>query len=1046
MKKRLIMFPLIMMLTILIAVFAISASAATDEDITVIVVGETMNEETGAAYTLDEAWEKQAEVGVDNVEVVVKASNDDFATQFSNVNKGNKKATIQLTGDVTVTSRQTPVKNANITIDVSGHTLTVTSNYFNISNHNVTLTFRASSADGNVVGNNQYYGVVNMDLAVSEESTVNYVSTGSAKLKVSGTHYAVGFKNSMAGVANIHFDGVDIATTKTVINLNASPTAKPATVKIEAKNSNFTVTSGSSVIGLATADDKNGGCFGMESTMHFTRCTFNGNDTTKARFVQSNSLLKGRYYGTLDFTNCKFSKINLNVIGLMSKVTQNSDGSFATGDYEYPYLSESGTVSTTSNCTYDYRDEVIAANYNFAQQIRFIGNTHFDACQTSIFNSKGDGFATSLSNFVKPTSEYFWIPNEDRSYVLLSDGRVENADDFFYFTHTLTATNPLTLVLTEDVSLSWASTKYKIAQNRDISLNLNGHTLSMEQTSGARFTVLGKLHIYSSSVGGKLISIAAPASTFVLDSTSSPMILFGREEDARENLTIESTRALVSGVSTFAGPEATIGVYSANVKVTAALVKMNAKATAAVKPAIKITLQNCEIDIASKGLISYNENEVLNSDTKDNNNGIIGLGSTLVVDGCTILDKDGGNVSLFTSYDTAREEGGEVMPNFQGRYYGTVTFKNTHFEKVNLNFDEIYSTADNKALNGANRDYDVSGWDVTKQVTFLEGCTFNVENTDCFDTENNTLYFVENVIFEGDCHFRKVDGTASYVLTPYGFVSTYLNLASDLNMIYRVFLPKDSDATVTFLIDGFKSTVEPMGTDENGLYLFKLAGITPAKMNKAITATLNVLGEEFDVCDGVTIRKYIDGVKKNYSADEKMMALADSLLVYGAAAQQYVDGNTEGFDEDTVGALSNLASINSKENVDTGSQTALKYFALSLDGAFSLRAGIVLADTADVTLEVTKNGETTIYSVSQFAAQGGIISIPVADIYATELDTEITLVLKRAGETVDALVVDANAYLYRASSNSAMEEANPGISALAKAIYAYGVAAKAYVA
>ena len=207
-----------------------------------------------------------------------------------------------------------------------------------------------------------------------------------------------------------------------------------------------------------------------------------------------------------------------------------------------------------------------------------------------------------------------------------------------------------------------------------------------------------------------------------------------------------------------------------------------------------------------------------------------------------------------------------------------------------------------------------------------------------------------------------------------------------------------------------------------------------------VTMPFFVDGEEFTRCEGLTIKAYLDAVKEKCKDDEKTVELVDSLLVYGAAAQQYVDGNTDGFDDKTVTALGNLTGIDSSEDVDTNSQTALKYFALSLDGAFTLRAGIVLDDTMGVTLEVTKNGKTTTYTVADYPAQGGIIAVPAANIYATELGTDITMVLKRGEEVIDTLTVDANAYLYRASIST-----NETLATLAKAIYAYGVAAKAYV-
>ena len=62
------------------------------------------------------------------------------------------------------------------------------------------------------------------------------------------------------------------------------------------------------------------------------------------------------------------------------------------------------------------------------------------------------------------------------------------------------------------------------------------------------------------------------------------------------------------------------------------------------------------------------------------------------------------------------------------------------------------------------------------------------------------------------------------------------------------------------------------------------------------------------------------------------------------------------------------------------------------------------------------------------------------ELMATELSDEITFTLQKNGEQIGkSLTMSANAYLYNASNGS---DAN--LATLAKALYAYGVAAKAY--
>lgn len=287
-------------------------------------------------------------------------------------------------------------------------------------------------------------------------------------------------------------------------------------------------------------------------------------------------------------------------------------------------------------------------------------------------------------------------------------------------------------------------------------------------------------------------------------------------------------------------------------------------------------------------------------------------------------------------------------------------------------------------------------------------------------------------------HFRKtaVNGDiTSYVLNPYGFIGTSLNLGSDLNMLYRVFLPIGKNPTMTFGIDGYETTVAPIGADETGLYTFKLAGITPDKMNELICATLTVDGESFAGCNNVSINGYLTRLQSLYSTDESMMALVDSLFVYGAASEKYVDADVVTED----GIFDSLADVEVKGNVISSDKNGLNYCAMSLDGAFALRVGIVVEDKSGVTLEVTKNNVTTEYALADYIAVNGVIAFAYKNITALELDTKVTFTLKQNGEVQSTLTFCANDYLYAQQSST-----NTDLVTLTKAIYAYGVAAEAY--
>ena len=277
----------------------------------------------------------------------------------------------------------------------------------------------------------------------------------------------------------------------------------------------------------------------------------------------------------------------------------------------------------------------------------------------------------------------------------------------------------------------------------------------------------------------------------------------------------------------------------------------------------------------------------------------------------------------------------------------------------------------------------------------------------------------------------EADGYANYVLSNYGFISTYLNITSDLNMVYRVFLPSGATPAVTFTYGDYSKTIEEYTVDQNGLFLFKLSGITAARIGKEITATLAVNGEVVST-NTYSIVSYLDALKKQNEDDKDLIALVDALLVYGAAAQAYV-GDTDA----PVANIGSLAAI--PETATTLSGNGFAQFGMSLDGAFALRVGIALENTEGVTLEVNKGGKITTYNLVDYTAKNGIIAITYGGILANELDSEITFTLKNADATIGTLTVSANSYLYRAN---ALTDEN--LATLARAIYAYGVMANAY--
>ena len=155
-----------------------------------------------------------------------------------------------------------------------------------------------------------------------------------------------------------------------------------------------------------------------------------------------------------------------------------------------------------------------------------------------------------------------------------------------------------------------------------------------------------------------------------------------------------------------------------------------------------------------------------------------------------------------------------------------------------------------------------------------------------------------------------------------------------------------------------------------------------------------------------------------------------------------MNSNTDGFSAETLAQLGALEAVPELVADKGTNSTSLDKYALNLSGKIYLRVGVDLADPTGYVFEATKGDTTTTYNVADYPASGATIAITYEGFMASELDKEVTFTLKNAnGEVIDTLTVSANAYLYSASIST-----NEKLATLAKALYAYGEAAKAFVA
>lgn len=414
---------------------------------------------------------------------------------------------------------------------------------------------------------------------------------------------------------------------------------------------------------------------------------------------------------------------------------------------------------------------------------------------------------------------------------------------------------------------------------------------------------------------------------------------------------------------------------------------------------------------------------------------------------------------------TIQSNGGALVTDNTGGNYDTttnITFRNCTFTYSNYAKQDLFTLgAENSTthtvnivMDGGTIKYPTTAFPMiynqpemaNKSLTFVKGqngyteiITNKMENL----TEGNT-YAIEtgSAIFLQDAADEK---SSYYRLKAYGFISAYLNLTNDLNLVYRIAVPTAfTNPSVTFTVGTSTVTVTEYTVDENGYYCYKLPNINPARMGMTVCATFTAaLGEQTVTVthDTLSVKKYAEALVAQNALDTALVELIDKLLVYGAATQQYLGDNVDNF----VANIGELVAIPEAENTLTMSgeasdKGAIAYFGMNIDGAFAFRLGVT-ANVDGLTLVATKGGKTTTYNLADYTAKDGIITIVYDGILANELDEDVTFTLMLGDEVVGkTLTVNANAYLYRASTGE-----NANLATLAKALYAYGASAKAYV-
>ena len=271
-----------------------------------------------------------------------------------------------------------------------------------------------------------------------------------------------------------------------------------------------------------------------------------------------------------------------------------------------------------------------------------------------------------------------------------------------------------------------------------------------------------------------------------------------------------------------------------------------------------------------------------------------------------------------------------------------------------------------------------------------------------------------------------VQYAAPVVETPAGEITNAsLELGTDLSFIFKATLAEGEDIanfTMSFTLNG--KTVSGV-TSTDGV--FTINGIAPHMMGDTVTATLYKNGEAVDTID-YSIATYLNTVISGdqFTANDK--ALAEALLIYGAAAQKHQNYNTGALVTENTPVVEDS---DKPESVLGTEQNAEKIDGLSFT---SVGVNFDYVNRLYVTFNNTANVENVTVEVNGKEAEivdGRVLTDAIAP---ANFDATYTFVLYVDGEAYQTVTYSVNSYI----------SAKWNTTDLAKALYNYAAAVADY--
>lgn len=261
-----------------------------------------------------------------------------------------------------------------------------------------------------------------------------------------------------------------------------------------------------------------------------------------------------------------------------------------------------------------------------------------------------------------------------------------------------------------------------------------------------------------------------------------------------------------------------------------------------------------------------------------------------------------------------------------------------------------------------------------------------------------------------------------------------VELNNSLAVNYYAKLPEAfKNAQMKFTMNDRSTIVDSVYLAESDQYVFTFANIPPQCIGDNIKAELIFEEAVIAAKEEYSILQNAKNLLQKHSNDPKTVNLVKAMLGYGAAAQKYIDYNTDtlvnaGYEMTLVAPSS---SVNVKEAKNNTGDAIFKSAGVYFDGVNKLYVKI----KADTQPTVTING---IEAVVEANGEGEWI-VYTNGIFVVSFDETYTFVIT-SNANLPTFTYSVNSYTYAklTSENEVMVE-------LAKATYTYGAAAEEYM-